>query len=161
MTGLPSGVPPPKEAAAPAGTRAADQGKGSDENRKHNSTDDADSLLKKALSVTPGGDLYKFLPKEPGWYHRIGNQVHHWFALVQSATRRSPTPADMPARDRKRLEFVYQLAECRRLGAQIGPTYPPPTHTSVEEGRVALAAAFDDVFGDTLAYYTSTIRMAA
>jgi hypothetical protein len=163
MTGLPSGVPPPKEAAAPAGTRAADEGKGNDENGKHNSTNDADSLLKKALSVMPGGDLYEFLPKEPSWYRSIGYQVHRWFRLqqVQRAICRSSTPAEMPARDRKRLEFVYQLAERRRLGGQIGPAYPPRTHTSIEEGRTALADGFTNVLAETLAYYNSITRKAA
>ena len=163
MTGPPGGVPPPKEAAAQARTRAADEGKGSNGNDGDNSTDDADRLLKKAAAVRPGGELFEFLPEQPAWYRRMGDQVHRFIADQQLYVRigLNTTLIELPSLDRKRLEFVCRLAEGRRRGAEIGAAYPPPTHASIDDARKSLADAFDDVFADTLAYCTSTTLMAA
>jgi hypothetical protein len=137
MTGPPGGVPPPKKAAAPARTRAADEGKGSDENGNHNSTNDGDSLLKKGAGRHAGRRTLRVLAETAGLVSPNGDQVHRWLWLqqVQPAICRSSTPAELPSLDRKRLEFVYRLAEGRRRGIEIGAAYPASTHASIDDAQ--------------------------
>ena len=111
----------------------------------------------------PSGELFEFLPEHPGWCCRIGDQADRFIdeRRIYARIGLSAGPIKLPSLDRKRLEFVYQLAGCRRRGAEIGPVYPAATHASTDEARKALADAFDDVLADTLGYHTTTTRMAA
>ena len=149
---LPKGGAPPtkKDAAASAATEAA----GSDENQKQHqqdTTSDADRLVEMALAVSRDGALWHYLPKQPGWYRRIGSEL----LGVVLAKR------DLTSVQRHRLEFVYLLGSSIREGAEIGLAYPPATHGSVDEARSALRDALEHIHAKAAAWRVAITPMAA
>jgi hypothetical protein len=165
MTGPPGGVPPPeKEAAAQAGTGAADLKAKPYQKPRHDNTNDPDYLVKTALHLARGGELHEFLPKRPEWYRRVGGELHRYLAARAVRAKADPSAEwpELHPLDRERLKLVHQLALARKRGVEIGPAYAAPSqHGSLNDARRALHAAFTEILADTLAYHSATSRIAA
>src|SRR3954467_5615746 len=126
MTGPPHGTPPPeKEAAALAGTKAADRGSQQNQNHDEYNTTDPDKLALIALAVGRGGELSQFVPATPEWHRRVGSLVYRHLAARRGQTecRNDATRPGhgLEALDLERLRLVYRLALARRRGAEVGP----------------------------------------
>jgi len=161
MTLPKGGAPPPKkDAAASAATEAA--GGDAIGNQQHLTTSERNDLSKKLRAIAPGGELYEFLPEQPSWYRRLGEDLERdliskRLAVISGKAQKE----DLRPRDRDRLNFVHELAQIRRHGAKIGAAYRGPTHQSINEAREALSVAFDQVLRDMLDYNANAMPMSA